>query len=395
LIVIGGRKLVTGALLLCCPAALQAADWSFNPAAHLTMGYDSNAALRTIPHETTSYVTFLPRLTIRRTTETSGVNLGLLARATSYAASEYENTHEERIDLSSYVQTTERTKLDLKAFSLWDTLFQSVVIETDTGDSQDVDIGLVTTKVSRNRRQVQPSVVYALTERGSVALRYRLIDVLFDDVGTTGLVDYQQHFLSGTYTYRLTDTNDLLAVAQGAQFRPAVGNDSDTTALLAGIAHKFSETARAGFQAGVGKSTETLTDGSQVDTSIFVLEARASQLSELSRLDALISRDVLPSGSGRSVSTDQLRVFWDRKLSPITRLRFRTKVFRNQALESAVNTTDRRYAEAQLGLNWNWVPEWSFGVAYSYRYQKYDVNADSAQSNGVSATLSWAPPQRK
>jgi hypothetical protein len=323
------------------------------------------------------------------------VNLGLLARATSYAASEYENTHEERVDLSSYVQTTERTKLDLNAFSLWDTLFQSVVIENDTGDSQDVDIGLVTTKVSRNRRQVQPSVVYALTERGSVALRYRLIDVLFDDVSTTGLVDYQQHFLSGTYSYRLTDTNDLLAVVQGAQFRPAAGNDSDTTALLAGIAHKFSETANTSFRAGIGKTVETLTDGSQIDTSTFVLEARASQLSELSRLDALISRNVQPSGSGRSVSSDQLRVLWVRGLSPTIRLRVHAKIFRNQVLEGADTSVDRRYAEAQAGLGWSWAPEWSFSVDYKYRSQKYDADPDSAQSSGVSATLAWAPPRRK
>jgi len=374
---------------------LHAAEWSFDPAASLAVGYESNAALTTGPHDATSHVTFSPGLAIRRTTETSAVNLEFLARATSYTESEYENTHEERINLSSFVRTTERTKLGLNAVSRWDTLFESTVVESDTDNSQDVDIGLVDTKVSRNRREVLPSVVYALTERGSVAFRYRLTDVLFDDVGTTGLVEYQQHLLSGTYSYRLTDTNDLQVVAQGAQFRPAADTESDTTALLAGITHKFSETAKAGFQAGVGKTTETQTDGSQVDTDTFVLEVRASQLSELSKLDALISRNVQPSGSGRSVSSDQLRVSWDPRLSPTIGLRVRARVFRNQALEGADPSADRRYAEAEVGLGWYWAPEWSFGVAYKYRRQKYDADLDSAESSGISATLAWAPPRRK
>lgn len=391
----GGWRLVSGALLLCSPMTLQAAEWLFDPAVTVAAGYETNAALTTDPHDAASYTALYPQFNIRRKTETSAVNLGLLGRATYYSTSDLEDTNEVRIALSSFVQATERTRMDLNALSLWDTLLQTAVVESGTGDAEDVDIGLVTTKVSRNRRELRPQIMYALTERGSVAFRYRLIDVQFDDVGTTGLVDYQQQFLSGTYSYRLTDTNDLLAVVQGAQFRPAAGNDSDTTALLAGMTHKFSETAKAGLQAGFGKSTETWADGSQVDTNSFVLEARASQLSELSRLDALISRNVQPSGSGRSVTSDQLRVFWNRKLSPITGLRIRAKVFRNQALEVAGTSTDRRYAEAQVGLNWNWVPEWSFGIAYNYRYQKYDVNADSAQSNGVSATLSWAPLQRK
>lgn len=389
------RRLVGGLFLLCCPAALHAAEWSLDPAVAVTLGYESNAALTTGPHDAVSYVGLSTSLTVRRTTETSAINLGLLANATNYTGNEFEDTHEEQVTLSSFVQSTERTRLGLDARVRWDTLFESAVLGSGTGDIQDVDIGLVTTQVRRNYRELLPSVGYALSERSSLTFRYRLTDVLFDDVGTTGLVDYQQHFLSGTYSYRLTDTTDLQAVVQGAQFRPAAGTESETTALLAGISHKFSATANVGFRAGVGKTTETLTDGSQVDNSTFVLEALATQRSELSQLEGVVSRDVQPSGSGKSVAADQLRVNWNRYLSPTTAFFLRTTVISANVLEGSDPLVDRRYAEAEAGLGWYWTPEWSFSAAYKYRNQKYDAAVDSAQSSGVSVALAWAPLRRK
>lgn len=392
----GRRRLVGGMFLLCCPAALHAAEWSFDPAVAVTLGYESNAALTTGPHDAVSYAGLSPGLTFRRTTETSAINLGLLANATYYTGNEFEDTHEEQVALSSFVQSTERTRLGLDALARWDTLFESAVLGSGTGNIQDVDIGLArTAKVSRNYRELLPSVGYALSERSSVTFRYRLTDVLFDDVGTTGLVDYQQHFLSGTYSRRLTVTNDVNVVIQGSQYRPVAGTESDTVGLLAGITHTFSPTANAGFLAGVNKTTETIADGSQVDTNSFTLEARATQRAELSQLEGIVSRDVQPSGLGKSVETDQLRVYWNRYLSQTTAFLLRTTIFRTSALEGSDPLADRRYAEAEAGLGWYWTPEWSFGVSYKYRNQKYDVDADSAQSSGVSATLAWAPPRRK
>jgi len=169
------------------------------------------------------------------------------------------------------------------------------VTSTGTGDIQDIDVGLTTDKVRRNWSELEPSVSYALSERSWVALRYRLTDVEFGDVGQSGLVDYQQHYVSGVYSYRLTVANDLEVVVLGAQYRPASGTDSDTEQLLAGIVHRFSPTANAGFRAGIGKTTETTPDGN-VDTSGYVLEARAAQEAELSRLEAVISHDIQPSG---------------------------------------------------------------------------------------------------
>jgi len=387
-------RLVGGMFLLCCPVALQAAEWSFDPSAYVAVGYETNAALTVDPHDAVSEAILVPGLVIRRVTETSAVDFGVLAAATYYSGDEFEDTVDGRVALSSYVQSTERTKLGLDASSRWDHLFRTTVTSTGTGDIQDIDIGLTTERVKRNWSELEPSVNYALSERSSVALRYRLTDVEFGDVGQTGLVDYQQHYVSGVYSYRLTVANDLEVIVHGGQYRPASGTDSDNEQLLAGFVHRFTPTADAGFRAGISKTTETTLDGN-VDTSGYVLEARAAQQSELSRLEAVISHDIQPSGIGQSVSANQVRLDWNQMLSPTMAFLLRAWVFRSEALEDPDPTIDGRYAEAEAGVNWALAPEWSLGVRYQYRYRKFDADLDTAQSNGVFAGISWAPPRRK
>ena len=388
------QKLVGSMFLLCCPMVLQAAEWSFDPSATVAVGYETNAALTVDPHEAVSEAILIPGLAIRRVTETSAVDFGLLAVATYYSGNEFEDTVDGRVALSSYVQSTERTKLGLDASSRWDHLFRTTVTSTGTGDIQDIDIGLTTTRVKRNWSEVAPSVNYALSERSSVALNYRLTDVEFGDVGDSGLVDYQQHYVFGVYSYQLTDANSLEVLVTSGLYRPSSGTNSDTEQLLAGIVHRFTPTADAGFRAGISKTTQTV-PGGNVDTSGYVLEARAAQKAELSRLEAVISHDIQPSGIGQSVSANQVRLDWNQMLSPTMAFLLRARVLRSEALEGPDPTIDGRYAEAETGLDWALAPEWSLGVHYQYRYRKFDADLDTAQSNGVFAGISWAPPRRK
>ena len=62
-----------------------------------------------------------------------------------------------------------------------------------------------------------------------------------------------------------------------------------------------------------------------------------------------------------------------------------------KALEGEETSQDRRYTEAEAGVRWTMAPDWSLHVAYQYRYQKYDVVPDEAQSNGVFVAVIWTP----
>jgi hypothetical protein len=387
------RVFVAGMVVLICPAATYAAEWSVDPSATVAAGYESNAALTTDSHKGASETILNPAIGARRLTETSLVDLNLLGRQTYYSGNELPDTTEGQAALKSFVRSTERTRLDLNGVSRWDTLLESAVLGNGTGNVQDVDVGLATTKVHRRWREAAPSLTYQLTERNSVNLLYRITNVKFGDVGTSGLVDYQQDYLSLTDSYALSEANYLNVSVLGTKYRPTDGSDSDTSELLAGMYHYFSATSSAGLRAGVGKTRETMPDGSETHNSLFVLEITGLQRSELSNLEGVISRDVEPSGVGQSVTTDQLRVDWNRRLTEMMGVSVRSTIFRTKSLDGSNPTVDRSYAEVSMGLDWTLAPAWSAGVSYEYRRQKYDTASNAANNNGVFVAVNWAPPR--
>lgn len=386
------------ATVLCCllailffPRFLAAAEWSVEPAITLGLGADDNPALTTGPSETSSLIYISPRINWSKKTEISAVNLGLLLNATKYAGSQVEDTDSQTLSLSSFFQTTERTKWGLEGSLRRDTLFQSIQTTPGTGDLRDTDIALVEQKVRREWLSARPSWNYALSERSSLGLSYGITDVSFSNTLGTDLVDYKDHFLSAVYSRRITGQDDLNLVVNRFAYRPAEkGTKSDTTQLLAGISHAYSETSRGRFLVGSGKTRETATSGTE-DTSSFVLEAGMVLRSELTTFEGVISRDVQASGIGHSVLSNQLRMYLTRKISPMLEVVVRANLLRNKVLEGSDPDTDRRYYELVPGLSWQWKPEWSIGAEYHHQRQKFDADAETAKSNAlfISATYTW------
>jgi hypothetical protein len=271
-------------------------------------------------------------------------------------------------------------------------LFRTIQTTPDTGDLRDTDVALVEQKVRRTWLAARPSWNYALSERSSLGLRYGITDVSFSNTLGTDLVDYKDHNLSAIYSRRITTQDDLNLVVNRFAYRPdETGTKSDTTQLLVGISHAYSETSRGRFLVGSGKTKETTATATEEDTTSFVLEAGIVQQSELTTFEGVISRDVQPSGIGRSVMSNQLRIYLARKISPMLSFVLRANVLRNEVLEGTDPDIDRRYYELIPALSWQWRPEWAFGTEYRYRSNKFDDNSETAESNMLfmSATYTW------
>lgn len=375
------------------PRLLAAAEWSLAPSINVEVGRNDNPTLTTGSSDTVSVVSFSPQIKMGRKTETSNVDLNLLLDATKYSGDEVPDTDTQILSFSSLLRTTERTEWSLNGELRRDILFRTIHATPDTGDLQDTDVGLVSRKVRRDRRTARPSWRYALSERSSLGLSYGITDVSFSDAVGTGLVDYKDHQVSATYSRRITRQDDLNMTVSRFAYRPAENNtESDSTRLLAGISHAYSETARGRFLAGVGKTSEKFSAGTE-DTSSLVLEAGITQQSELTTFDGVISRDVQPGGLGRSMISNQFRVYLARRISPTLDVVVRTRVFRNKVLEGSDPGIDRRYYEFEPALRWSWRSEWSISTQYQYRRQKFDADPEPAKSNALSVSVTYAWPQ--
>ena len=373
------------------PRSSLAAELSFEPSIGLASSRDDNATLTTGAHESVTAVSIYPRMKWAKTTETSAVNLDLLLSATEYSGNQVPDTNTQILTIKSYLQTTERTKWGFDGDLRRDFLFEDVQTTSGTGDLQDTDVGLVTQKVRRDRLTAKPSWSYALSERSSLGVRYGITDVSYSNTIGTNLVDYKNHYLATTYSYRITMRDDLNFTLAHSAYRPDVSNTkSESNRLLVGVSHAYTETTRGRFLIGVGETSEKFTTRTD-DTSSYILEAGLLQRSELTRVDGVISRDVQPSGFDRSVISNQFRVRLTRKISPILSVVLRANMFRNKVLEGTDPNVDRRYYRLRTGLNWQWRPEWAIGMDYQYRRQKFDTDPESAKSNAliVDVTYTW------
>lgn len=366
-----------------------AAEWTAEPSITVAAGVDDNATLTTAKHDSVSVWYVAPRAKFSRATETSNLNLDVYAIGTKYSGDQVNDTNEQVLALSSTSQATERSRWGIGAELRRDFLFEPSSTGPGTGGLQDTDVGLTEVKVRRRATTFQPSWQYALSERSSLQFRYRLWDVEFEDVAGTDLVDYRDHSLEATYTRVLTPKDALNIAAGASAYRPdEETGDADTVRLRAGVARAFTETLRGMFLVGASKTTENTSAGDK-DASGWVFEAGLEQQSELTTLNGVISRDIQPSGAGRAVRSDQLRLSLDRKLSPKTELRLRANMFRNEVVEGAAPEVDRRYVEVIPEFLWQWAPQWFTGLGYVYRREKFDANPESAESNAVYLSVAY------
>lgn len=387
-------KAVAGAAVLAAMisvATARAAEWIVQPTIDLASIYEDNVELATGPHTSSSGYILVPRISLDRNTETSKMDLDAYAAFTDYQRGDVEDRSESAASLRSYSQTSERGTLGLDAELRRDTLFERFSEARGVGDLRDVDIGVSTsTRVRRNYVAANPYFDWQLTERSAMRLGYRLTDVRFSDAEGTGLVDYKEHFVSGSYSRQLSEKDSASISANMIRYRPdATTSEADTVQLVAGLTRKFSEATKGAVAAGVNRTDQTEA-GVEDSSSGVILRAEIEQRSEISELDAVLSRDVAPSGIGRTLGTNQFRIRWLRKTAPTVDFVLDGEALRTRVLEGSDPATDRRYLQIALSLRWHWLEDWAIGGGYRYRRQKYDAESDSADSNAVFLGVSYA-----
>jgi len=370
----------------------EAAQWTVVPAVDLGAVRDSNLRLTTGPHDSTTGYVAAARLGVARETEVSRAELNGFVAHTRYSGDEFEDKTDFGLTLDAIHRTSERGSLGLDARYRREALFHTVVLlPEDVGDIRDVDVGLSDdTLVRRHYRVLQPSWRWLLTERSAIELRYRLTDVSFSDrPQTSELLDYEENLISAIYSRRLSARDELLVTANASRYRPdGTDAEAETVQLLIGRARTFSETLRGSVSVGAGRTTER-EGGTEEESTGIVVDARLQQRAETSTLDGVVSRTVTPSGIGRVLRTDQLRVLWTRQLGPALEFGLEARLLRTRVVEGVDPSADRRYYEIAPRLSWQWLEDVAIVGTYRYRRQRYDVDTDTADSSAVFLGLSY------
>lgn len=373
--------------ILCHP--VQAEQWLLDRSVWLQTEYSDNIRLLPGVKDDTFGLTGGFDFQATKASEVRELDLRALASGTLYNNSEIPNDGFVLLGLGYSKQTSERSTLGVEANYVNDSTLDNIADQTF--DPGDIDSGITSLRVRRNRFDIAPSWTYDLTERSGFELGYDLLAV---DYGSgkeeADLDNYTYQTGSVRWFSRLTETTTLNATVQPFYYSsPDADADFNGGTLRAGLEHRFSKSLFGDFNVG-GYTTDFDVGGDSERDSGAVFNASLVNRSERSRLRALIGRDLLPSGSGQMREADQILLSAKRSLTQRLDFGLRSRFLRTKNV-GVGSANERRYVLVEPTFAWRLNERLDLLASYRYR-SKDDGSGDTAYGNRVSLSLTYNWP---
>lgn len=377
----------------------RAEAWQIRPSISLEGSYDDNARMVVEGDEdevmATSLIGALELSRLSEVRETRGV---LRWDAIRYSGDDEQlDDRDNQLARLQHVTKGELHEWGVEASYRRDTLLRTVNVSFDPEDVElepddDVDDVLVRRSVRRNRMVVRPSWERNLSERWSVRTEYRYNDVDFDDVGTATLTGYTDHTVTLGTRFKVSEIDTAgLSVDANRYTADAFDRTFDTLGVRGSYSRQFTELTTGVVDLGVSRvSFDTETESGE-DTGL-IFNVGGTRRTALARFTGTVGRRLYPSGSGDIIRSDELVFNMNRKLTELSGLRVRARVFENQALSRDRPEANRRYLMAEAAWNRSLTRWWSVEASYRYRRQKRDLDPNAADSNAVFLSVKYTKP---
>ncbi len=399
-------------LLLCLVLAgwqnqTQAREWFVSPQASSRLIFDTNYRLRSNLSTRDNLRTIKPKDTfggvlsaggiIGSRTENSDIHIRGNVAFNRFNIDNFNST-----DFFLYPETwltvSPRNKLGISGKLFLDRTLARERPEFIDSAPQDLDEtdDLLGVPKRRFLKSVKPEWNHSLTEKTTLNLSYEFTDVTYEDAESTGRTDYLMHSGQLNLSHQLTSKTLLFSNTATTLFStPDIDSSTIYYSLQAGIQHKFSERWEAEIVGGGRYSTSEFRDrNDHKDTSSglgSLASARVTHQYTTGSVNASIAQDIRPTGNGDLQTTNQVAFSWNHQLTEHLSLNLPISALRASAINADTNRLDRSYYQAAPAISWKLTPEFSLGLRYRYRFQKYDNAENSADSHSamLSANYHW------
>jgi hypothetical protein len=384
----------------------RAAEWSIEPSLDLGAVYNDNISLTSAPHPSVWGWQLWPAVVFTGATENLSVNGGLRLGLIRYYGEQGLN-HNDYYFTSRSSYKTERDVLGLNL----------AVISDPTLVTELATTGVVLAYRQRTQLTASPSWTRYLTETTFLTATYSYSGVNYADTPGTGLIDYRDQTATvglqrifdeanlGTVTayYDRFETNPSAVVA-------------NTYGIQAGFDHRFSETLRGTFVAGVRQTQNTNTtqtlvcDGpilfgiclgnlstvtsvTEQTSTGWTLNVGLEKRWETASLAGRLSREIYPTGVGSLVQTDRLQIGWTNQWSPTITTSVNASTYQSEYIGGTVTNSNSRYYRIDPKLDWRISEQLLLSARYSFSRAENESNSTSANANAVYLTLSYVWPK--
>jgi hypothetical protein len=391
---IARRAVVGGIALLMMVAASQrtgkAAEWSAEPALSVRGVYNSNLILTSAPHSDTWGHWLSPGVKFAGATE----NLEVSGRAAADFVSYYGGVDKSLTNLYfplSMKYNTERETFGLDGGFIRDNTLMGELRQT----------GVVLSFTQRNYWNVAPSWTHALTERLSLQAGYQYANATYENGASLGLVDYTTHSGSAGLLYRMSEKDQLQAIASLMDFSAPQGSDLRSVIYGGDLSwsHEFTETINASLSGGARIVDSSVTAGpSRVEDSQVVWVGHANLQKRWADATATIdaSRDVFPSGFGLLVRTSRVGIGMTKDLTERLTVSLDGAVFFVESVASEATPISlplNRYISATPAVRWKMSDWWSLDVNYTYSRREVESFNETAFAHAAMISLTYYPPK--
>jgi hypothetical protein len=339
----------------------------------------ADAALRIRMAEPRGELTFEPRL-----------------RMDAYAEEEAQGLESTDVFLrSSGVNRGQTVRIGYSADIARERILGVEFLETlPTEPIGDDPTAIVTSEVGVNEQRtrfgVSPYIEIAMNSRTTLLLDGRIVDVDYETDVLLGRTDFLERAIGGEYRRVLGDQRGTLGVrAFATGYEAAINaNTTDTRGFELIYARDMSELWSWNVSGGTQRSDFAYTSGGRrirgtEDTPIFGLGV--NKRGERSSMRAELARRMSPDALGFVAPRDEVRVAWQRAMSARINGGLALRAINAQGSPNIVNS-GRRYGRAEVDVEWQLRPTWSFVASYAYARAFADSvieNDDGSDSNAV------------
>lgn len=394
-------------MLSLCLDQAHAREWFVTPQASSRLIFDSNYRLRSNLPTRDNLRTIKPKDTIGGVLSAGGIigsqteNSDIHIRG-NVAFNRFNIDNFNSTDFFLYPETwltvSPRNKLGISGKLFLDRTLARERPDFIDSTPQDLDEtdDLLGVPKRRFLKSVRPEWSHSLTEKTTLNLNYEFTDVTYEDAESTGRTDYSIHSGQLNVSHQLMPKTLVFSNASVTLFStPDIDSSTTYYSLQAGIQHNFSERWEVEIVGGGRYSrSEFRNRNNNKDTSSGLgglANASITHQYTTGSLHARIAQDIRPTGNGDLQTTNQVAFSWNHHLTEHLSLNLPLSALRASAINEDTNRLDRSYYQVAPAINWKLTPEFSLGLRYRYRYQKYDNADDSADSHSamLSANYHW------
>lgn len=259
----------------------------------------------------------------------------------------------------------------------------------DPSDPLDVDTGILRMLDEfRNRVNIVPFAELSLSERSTLLLEARFLDVSYTGPELPGRSDFSDQSISIGIGRTIDGRTGAAARLIASRYEADVtSNETDTVGVEGSFNRQLNEIWSFNLTTGLQRSDFTFrdADGEFVDnaTTNYTFSLDFERRTQLASFDIGLFRLLTPNAVGFLVERNELRLGYRRQLSERLRAGIGFRAMETGALDRS--TVEREYLRADFDIEWSFTPAWAMTVRYGVLDQSF---SDIEQIDGTANLLS-------